>query len=124
MKLPDAELEIMQAVWKIGGEVTSADIMQSFSGGKDWAVTTVLSFLARLVERGFLSVRRNGKINLYAPVICENEYLESASKSFLEKLHGNSLKSLVAALFEGNTISEGDIAELKLYIEERAGEKS
>jgi len=122
MRLPDAELEIMQAIWKMEGETSSADIMQTLEGKRDWAVTTVLSFLARLVERGFISVRRSGKINLYAPIINESEYLETASKSFLEKLHGNSFKSLVAALFDCNAISGRDIAELRQYIDEKAGE--
>ncbi|MCL1842365.1 MAG: BlaI/MecI/CopY family transcriptional regulator [Defluviitaleaceae bacterium] len=118
MRLPDAELEIMQEIWKTGGEVTTADIMQNLTGKKAWAVTTVLSFLARLVERGFLTVRRKGKINLYSSVISENEYLENASKTFLEKLHGNSLKSLVASLYAGNAISGNDIDELRRFIDE------
>ncbi|MCL2200216.1 MAG: BlaI/MecI/CopY family transcriptional regulator [Defluviitaleaceae bacterium] len=121
-KLPDAELEIMQTVWKVGAESSSAEIIQNLPAEREWATTTVLTLLARLVERGFLSVRRIGKSNIYAPLVSENTYLENASKTFLEKLHGNSLKSLVAALFDGNAISESDIAELKDYINERAGD--
>ncbi|MCL2084193.1 MAG: BlaI/MecI/CopY family transcriptional regulator [Oscillospiraceae bacterium] len=121
-KLPDAELEIMKIIWRCGGETTSAHIYRELEGKKEWAVTTVLNFLARLVERGFLNVRRIGKANIYAPIICEDEYLESASRSFLERLHGNSLKSLVASLYDGEAISRGDLEELRRYIEEKAGE--
>lgn len=122
-KLPDAELDIMKIIWSGGGETTSAYIVERLDGKKEWAVTTVLNFLARLVERGFLSVRRNGKTNLYTPLINEADYLESESKSFLERLHGNSLKSLIASLYVGNAITSDDLDELGRFISEKAGEE-
>jgi len=45
-RLPDAELEIMKVIWKCGGETTSAVIMNKLEGKKDWALTTLLNFLA------------------------------------------------------------------------------
>jgi len=123
-RLPDAELEIMKIIWKCGGSATSAQITQKLEGKKDWAVTTVLNFLARLVDRGFLSAHRSGKINIYEPIVGEEEYLESESRSFLERLHGNSLKSLVASLYSGDAISRDDLEELKRYIDEKAEDAS
>jgi hypothetical protein len=79
----------------------------------------LLNFLARLADRGFISVTRCGKSNLYAPLVNERDYLQRESKSFLERMHGNSLKSLVAALYGGEAISEDDLAELKGFIDER-----
>jgi len=121
-RLPDAELEIMQIIWKCSGSATSAIIMQKLEGKKDWAVTTVLNFLARMVDRGFLAVHRSGKVNIYTPVVSEEEYLVSESRSFLERLHENSLKSLVASLYSGQEISRDDLEELKQYIDEKVGE--
>ena len=117
-RLPDAELTIMKIVWGISGDVTSAQITKELEGKKEWAVTTVLNFLSRLVDRGFLSVRRNGKTNIYTSLIDEDMYLKKESKSFLERLHGNSLKSLVASLYEGEAVSKEDLAELSSYIDE------
>lgn len=121
-RLPDAELVIMKIIWKLDGEVTSAQIIEALDGEKDWAIPTVLNFLSRLTNRGFLAVRRSGKKNIYAPLIDENAYVESESKSFLQRLHGNSLTSLVASLVNGNAISEEDFKKLERYIEEKAGD--
>jgi len=121
-RLPDAELDIMKIIWTSDGETTSAYIMEKLEGKKDWAVTTVLNFLARLVDRGFLTSRRSGKTNIYTPVIGETEYLESESKSFLERLHGNSITSLVVSLYGGKAISNEDLEELRRYIDEKAGD--
>ncbi|MCL1820986.1 MAG: BlaI/MecI/CopY family transcriptional regulator [Oscillospiraceae bacterium] len=119
-RLPDAELEIMKIIWRNGEGTTSAYIMEKLEGKKEWAVTTVLNFLARLADRGFVTVSKNGKTNIYSPIIEEEEYLKTESKSFLERLHGNSVKSLVASLYGGNAISNDDLEELKRYIDEKA----
>ena len=123
-RLPDAELEIMKIIWKCGGSATSFQISQELEGKREWAVTTVLNFLARMVDRGFLTVQRNGKVNTYISIVDEQDYLEIESRSFLERLHGNSLKSLIAALYSGEGISRDDAEELKRFIDEKAAEIS
>ena len=122
-RLPDAELEIMKIIWNCGGNATSFQISQKLEGKKEWAVTTVLNFLARMVDRGFLTVHRSGKVNTYTAIVDEQEYLEMESRSFLERFHGNSLKSLMAALYSGEVISHDDIEELKRFIDEKTDEE-
>lgn len=118
-RLPDAELKIMMIVWEAKGSVTSAYVMEKLKGEETWGQTTVLNFLARLVDRGFLKREKEGKSNLYTPLIEEELYLESESKSFLERLHGNSIRSLISALYKGHALSKGDLQELQAFIEEK-----
>ena len=119
-RLPDSELEIMLIIWEAKEPVSSAYLMEKLQGEKDWANTTVLNFLARLVERGFLKVEKQGRINIYSPLIAEKDYIEIESRSFLEKMHKSSLKSFVAALYDGRKLSAEDAEELKRYIDELA----
>ncbi|MCL2217775.1 MAG: BlaI/MecI/CopY family transcriptional regulator [Defluviitaleaceae bacterium] len=118
-RLPDAELMIMNIVWREDGETTSARVTKMLEGQKEWTATTILTFLSRLVERGFLTVRKEGRQNFYSAAVEEALYVKSESKSFLERLHGNSLTSLVAALYDGQAVSKEDLAELKAYIDGR-----
>lgn len=117
-RLPDSELGIMMVIWEAKEPVTSAYLMERLAGEKDWAITTVLNFLARLVERGFLKVEKHGRINLYSPLVAEKDYIEIESRSFLERMHKSSLKSFVAALYDGYKITDEDAEELKQYIDE------
>lgn len=119
-RLPDSELEIMMIVWGAKEPVTSAYISEQLKDKKEWKITSVLTFLARLVEKGFLTSTREGKANIYSPIIGEAEYLESESKSILEKLYGNSLTNFVTALYKSNAISEDDISELQEFIDKTA----
>ena len=117
IRLPDTELIIMKIIWRHGGKVTSAEIMDGLRGKKGWAVTTVLNLLARLADRGFVKTQRQGKVNIYTPLVNEETYLEAESKSFLERLHGNSLKSFIASLHGGRPLSKTDIEELREFLE-------
>ncbi|MCL2619971.1 MAG: BlaI/MecI/CopY family transcriptional regulator [Defluviitaleaceae bacterium] len=122
LRLPDAELFIMKIIWRQEGGVTSAQIMEEIGDDRKWAVTTVLNFLSRLVDREFLSVLKNGKINVYTAIVDEDKYLARESQSFLKRLHGGSFTGLVASLYDGDAISDDDLAELRAFIDEKAGE--
>ena len=79
---------------------------------------TVLSFLARLEEKGFVRMEKRGKLNWYTPLIDEKEYLQKESKSILATLYGNSMKNFVTALYDGKTVGKKEIEELKTFLEE------
>ncbi|MDD2511310.1 MAG: BlaI/MecI/CopY family transcriptional regulator [Syntrophomonas sp.] len=119
-RLPDSELELMMIIWEAGQPVSSAYIMDKLAGEKHWANTTVLNFLARLVDRGFLAINKQGRVNYYTSLINEQDYLNKESKSFLKRMHMGSLKNFVAALYDGDAISNEDLAELKQFVEEIA----
>ena len=53
-RLPDAELEVMQAVWSLEPPVTAAAVQQRVSHA--WKATSGLTFLSRLCDQGFLRV--------------------------------------------------------------------
>ena len=115
-RLPDAELEVMMVIWEADKTVTSDYIMERIN--KEWTKTTLLNFLSRLCDRGFLKCEKEGKHNTYTAIVDKEEYLKVESKNFFKKLHHNSLTSLVATLYSVNDISKDDLEELKKFIEE------
>jgi BlaI family transcriptional regulator, penicillinase repressor len=121
-RLPDSELEIMKIVWDAGGCATSAQVLEQLKDKRSWKTTSVLTFLSRLAEKGFLTVEREGKINRYTALVHEQDYLEKESKSILEKLYGNSLTTLVASLYDSKSVNAEDLQALCLYIEEKTKE--
>lgn len=118
-RLPDAELEIMLILWEAGQPVQRSYIDERLKGKKDWAVTTILKLLSRLIERGFVTVERQGqgKMNIYDAAISEQEYLEFESKTMLEKLYGNSVQALVTSLYNGKAIDDKDINDLREFLD-------
>ena len=117
--LPNSELEIMMAIWEAKKPVSRPEIDEKLSE-KNWQAPTVLKFLSRLTEKGFLKCEKpeGGKTNLYTPLVPEEEYLEFESNSVLGKFCGRSVKSLVANLYENNTINDSELDELQKFIDE------
>ncbi len=116
-KLPEAELEIMLVVWELEEEpVTSDQIMERLN--KDWTKPTLLKLLTRLGEREFLRCEKDGRHNVYTALVPREDYVQEASGTLLQKLHHNSLTSLVASLYDGQKVSRADLDELKKFIED------
>ena len=115
-RLPDAELEVMQALWQLEPyPVTSAQLMERLSG-RHWRLPTLLKLLSRLEERGFVESGKEGRSNRYRPLVNEREYLAAESGRFFQKLHGGSLPSLVAALVESRSLTPDDVAQLEAIL--------
>ena len=81
-RLPDTELEVMKALWKLGADTPRAALDQALEDF-GWASNTVNTYLARLAEKGFVSVRREGKSNRYTPLVSQEDYLAFDSRSVL-----------------------------------------
>lgn len=112
-RLPDAELEVMQALWRQEKyPVSSAALMEELAGRR-WQTATLLKLLSRLEERGFVAGTKEGRANAYTPLVKEADYLSSESRSFLERLHGGSLSSLVVSLYPDAKLTEEDVAALE-----------
>lgn len=121
--LPHSELELMLIIWDAEGPVTRTDIEEKLEG-KNWGPTTVLKFLSRLVERGFVACESQGprQKNLYTALITEEEYLAAESRSVVGKLCGRSVRNLVACLCDNQEIDAADLDELSAFIEKRRKE--
>ena len=120
-KLGDAELEIMLAVWEAGEPVPSSYVQEKLRGRRDWALPSILTSLSRLVDKGFLTVRKLGRRNEYAAAVSEADYQAAQTQVLVNKLYAGSAKGLVAALIRQEAISPGDYEELKRFWEEGKG---
>lgn len=121
-RLPDAELEIMLIIWKTGEKVNSSYILSQLGNKRKWALATLMTVLARLVEKGFLVCIKEGRSNSYTAKILETEYKESEGRSTLEKLYGNSIQDMVMSLYHGKAIDKSDLAELRELLD-KVGEE-
>jgi predicted transcriptional regulator len=60
---------------------------------------------------------------LYHPLVDEGAYKAQESRSALNRLFGGSFRGLVASLVEGDAIGEGDLEDLRAYLDELEGKK-
>ena len=106
-----------QAIRAVGGEVSRGDLDGALSS-HGWSANTVNTYLTRLCEKGFLSSRREGRNNLYTPLVSKDRYLEFESRSVLKRLYGGSLGSFVAALNAEQPLEQSEIDELRQFLDD------
>lgn len=109
-KLSDAELDVMLAIWQNRPPVLRSDLEEQLRS-HNWADTTLLTLLSKLVEKGYLSLERQGRRNLYTPLVSERDY-----RSFLGKMYQSSISRMVASLVESRDLTDRDLAELEEFI--------
>ena len=108
-RLPDSELEVMQAVWCCTPPASKDDIRNQMGDAHPMAETTLLTFLSRLTDKGFLSVELKRRKKYYTPCVSQEDYLA-------DQLCGGSIPTFAAALCNSGLTKE-ELAELREMLE-------
>ena len=116
-RLPDSELAVMQAVWQCTPPVSRTDLEEMLLPQHPMAQTTLLTLLTRLTEKGFLAVEKQGRSNIYVPLISRDAYLADQSRRFVDQLCGGSISLFASALCDSG-LSKEELEELSRLLEE------
>lgn len=112
LRISQAEWELMESVWD-RGTVTAADIISSLGIAKRWNPSTVRTLLARLVEKGALRFETNANRYIYRAAVTRQRCVRQESRTFLEKVFGGDVNSLLAHFVKEAGLSEEDLKGLK-----------
>lgn len=115
-RLPDTELEVMQAIWACEPPVARTEISEILKDRHPMALTTLLTLLTRLSEKGFVKIQKEGRSARYIPLIEKKDYLAQQSRSFLQKVCGGSLPAFAAALCDSGLTKE-ELSQLRELLE-------
>jgi len=118
-KISHAEWEVLNALWD-KSPATIPEVCQVLAANRKWHPKTVGTFLTRLVEKGIVGVRRDGKMNLYSPLRSRKECVDEESDSFLQRVFRGATSPLLAHFCESADLSKEEIAELQRLLEKRS----
>ena len=111
IRLPDAEFEIMQAVWACGG-ISVSTLALSEKLKKERKAQTTLTLLSRLEGKDFLSSEKVGKERIWTALVSEEEYLSFEAKNIVDRMYHGSVSGLMNAFYQGETLTEADASAL------------
>ena len=84
-----------------------------------WHPKTVKAFLNRLVRKGAIGFKSEGRAYLYRPLVKEEDCVAAASESFLERVFGGSLTPMLAHFVERKKLSEDELRELRRLLKSK-----
>ena len=120
--LTKLELQIMQAIWRLGPSNVAA-VQEALA--QDLAYTTVQTMLNILERKGKLKRTLRGRAFEYSATVSEAKASTHAVRDLVDRMFGGSSEELVMSLIKSRQIDPKKIAELskRLTEEERkAGE--
>ena len=112
-KLPESEQEIMMIVWEYAEPVSRFQIEEKLNVEKNIAPSTILTLLTRLEKKGFIQKVRNGKSNLYVPLVEKENYIGTVGKNMLDKMFQGSLAKFASSLYDGEKLSSKEVKQLQ-----------
>lgn len=119
-RLPDAEFDVMVALWDCKvTPVNTAYLMENVGKHKGWKAPTLISFLSRLEERGFIHSEKRGKERYYFSDTKKEEYIRSVTLDFLERYHGGSFVKMLDLMYGKNSLSSKELDEMLKWLQQQ-----
>jgi BlaI family penicillinase repressor len=119
-KISDAEWEVMKVVWE-KPSLTASQIVEQLATQKEWSHRTIRTLLARLVKKGALACKVEGKRHLYEPKIKKADIINHESQSFLNRVFDGVAAPLLAHFVKTAKMSPEEIQQLRKILAEKEG---
>lgn len=114
-KLSPMEYKFMEFIWAHPEGVYSNEIYEAFPQ----TLGTKGAVLFHIKEKGFVSMRQQGKQTVYVPLISKRDYDRMAIEMRMKKKFGSGgLENLIAALCGKEKLSERQVERLYTLIDE------
>lgn len=114
--ISEAESVIMQALWA-RSPLAAEDVLAAIAGNTDWQESTVKTLLNRLLRKGAIHARKQGRRYLYTPILARDQWLLQESSGLLDRLFGGRVAPLVAHFSQHRKLSERDVQELRKVLD-------
>lgn len=114
ISISESEWRVMKIIWSNSPQ-TLPEILDKLKGS-EWSKTTIQTYLVRLVKKGALSTKRQGKGYLYYPAVSESDYQLAESRNFLSRVYDGSLSKMVMGFVKNGNLSNEELNELKKLI--------
>lgn len=116
-RISEAEHAVMEALWE-RSPLTATEVCEMVCRARDWSLPTVKTLLSRLVQKGAVETRPDGRRFLYSPLLERADYVGEESQRLVDRLFGGRAAPLFAHLAEAEALTPDDIAEIEALLKE------
>ena len=118
-QLTKAETQVMNVLWSLPeGQGRSAEIMERMPEPKP-ALTTLLTFLKILKDKGFIIAEKVGKGQLSKALVSREDYTRTYMNEVKQTFFGGSFTSLVSFFAKEEKLTDDELSEILRIIEKK-----
>lgn len=112
-----SELEILQYIQE-HHPITVRELAEHLAETKGHTRTTALNTMERLRQKGYLTREKVEGVHQYSPTQQKPQFMRTMVRDFVQQVLGGSVDPFVAYLAQEATVSDVQLEELKLLVEQ------
>jgi len=121
-EISEAEYQVMKIIWSAHAPINTNEVVERLEPHTAWKPKTIHTLLSRLVKKGALSYKKDGRVFVYTSLVDESQILAMENGSFLNRFYGGALNPMVVNLMEQDMLSDDDIATLRRILDKKLKE--
>ncbi|MFD1779108.1 penicillinase repressor BlaI [Fredinandcohnia salidurans] len=114
--ISESEWEIMTVLWE-KTPLTANEVISILQERTDWKPKTIRTLLDRLVKKNVVGVNKEKRIYTFFPLYSQDECQHAEAESFVKRIYGGALKSMLVQFIQEDSLSEEDIKELRSMLD-------
>ena len=123
-ELSAAEWEIMHTIWRTGQPVTVRQVLDRAYPRGEKAYTTVQTLMNIMVDKGFLTRRKEGRVNVYTAITGKEDVLRGSLTGIAQRMFQGSFGAMASFLINTGQLNDGEIEQLRSILGTKKGEES
>lgn len=112
-ELAASELEVLKVLWDVGPSTVRDVLAHLQDRGRRLAYTTVLTFLSRLEQKGYVTSNKSETAYVYKAKVSRERVSRSRVRSLIHDLYDGAAGALVLQLMQDERLSPEELGELQ-----------
>ena len=116
----ELELEILKVLWQ-RGPLPVKEVREALAAFRDLAYTSVITVMNIMVDKGYLSRRKEGASFVYRPLASQRNTRRRMLGDVVNRLFNGSAAAAMVNLLESADLDEGEIERIRRLLNGKAG---
>jgi BlaI family transcriptional regulator, penicillinase repressor len=120
VELTEAEWPVIKVIWDTE-PCTATAVREKLAEATGWTYSTVRTLMDRMVAKGVLTARKEGKLTIYQSAVTRRQAQRGELFYALKHAFNGALAPMVQCLLESKDLDESELDKIEAVI--RAGKK-
>src|SRR5262245_9093289 len=117
-KIPDAQLEVLEALWQVGRGTVREVLTQLQWSGRDWSYATVSTLLQRLEQKALVHCDRSGFAHEYRATVSRPAVVDRRLQHLIDKVYHGEPGQLVVHLLKSHKLNREHRHEIQQILQQ------
>jgi BlaI family penicillinase repressor len=108
----------MKIIWR-SQSCSAQQVIDALAPSSEWGPATVKTLLNRLLRKGVLEFKKNGKAYVYSAARTEEQCRKVEAESFLDRVFDGAVSPMLAHFVRSRRLCKADLHELERILKGR-----